>query len=283
MMGAMGEDPTPMAPRWPGTDLPAAEPLPPGATVDTQVELAERWTPDGALQTIGTIAKAEQFLSANNIIKPTGINFQSLATNVATFAGIGTFFGPGLGTAIGAAAGLVYSVVSWLIGGGGASDPPPPLEAFNESPEEVQYWLIANGQIDFVNWAVENGYNGLPTIRDVAQLQLIYWLNRYGYLLCWSNARHYNNIRDAVHIDAAGGEQAVADMYRHNMADYWETKAARDAAGVLNVNSGYSINAILKARVTLPDQDQQSTGGSSALVVVGVAAAAALMMANSKQ
>ena len=283
MMGApMGEDPTPMQPRWPGTNLPAAEPLPPGATVDTQVELVERWTPDGALQTIGTVATAEQFLSSANIIKPSGINFGQLAQNVATYAGIGTFFGPGLGTAIGAAAGLLVTVAAWIFGRN--DQPAPPILAeLAGSPDPVQQWAVSYAQIDFVNWLVSQGLTEIPSVADIAKLQLTYWLDRYGYVICWSNARFYSGIRDAVYIDSVGGEDAAAAMYRQLMADYWETKAARDAAGVLNVNSGYTINAVYKARVTLPNQDVQHTGGSSALVVVGLAAAAALMMANSKQ
>lgn len=283
MTGPMGEDPTPMQPRWPGTNLPAAEPLPAGATVDTLIELEERWTPDAALDTIGTIAKAEQFLSSANIIKPTGFDFQGTATRIAQFAAIGTAIGPGLGTIIGAAAGLVYSVVSWFVSR--PPDPPTPIqEQFANSPEPVQHWVVAYAQQDFVDWAEQNGYNELGTIADVAKLQLVYWLNRYGWIICWSQARFYNNIPDAVMIDSAGGEDAVAELYRQNMADYWATKSARDAAGLLNVNQGYTINAVMKARVNLPGQDNVETpGGSTAVALIGLAAVAALLVANKNQ
>lgn len=284
MTGPMSEDPTPMAPRWPGTNLPATEPLPPGATVDTLIELKERWTPEGALQTIGTIAKAEQFLSSANIIKPTGFDFQGAATKIATFAGIGTAIGPGIGTIIGAAAGLVYSVVSWIAGGGTSSHVPTLLEDFGESPIEVQAWLIGYGQIAFVQWANANGYNGLPTVKEVCQLQLIYWLNEYGVIIVRSDAQFYNGIRDRSFVDYAGGEAEVADLYRQQMADYWATKDARQAAGLLDSNQGHSFNAVMKARVNLPSQDNVETpGGSTAVALIGLAAVGALLVANKNQ
>lgn len=278
-------DPTPMEPRWPGTNIPAGQPLPPGATVDTVATTVPAWSAEDAANTIGTIAKAAEFLEDANIIKPTGFDFGMAASNIATFAAIGTAIGPGLGTAIGAAAGLVYSVVSWMLTGGGQQDDPPPLEAMANSPEEVQHWLIANGQIDFVDWAVANGYDNIPSIRDAAQLQLLYWLNRYGWILCWSNARFYNGIRDAVHIDAAGGEDAVAAMYKRAMADYWGTKQARDDAGVLNTNDGYTINVVWKSIVHLPDQNTNtpSTSSPSPALVLGVVGAAALLLTQSKR
>ena len=280
----MSEDPTPMQPRWPGTNLPAGQPLPAGATVDTQIALTERWTPDAALQTIGTIAKAEQFLTSANIIKPSGINFGELASNVAQFAGVGTMIGPGLGTIIGAAAGLLVTVAGWIFGRNDQPAPPILAELAN-SPDPVQQWAVSYAQIDFVNWLVQQGITNIPTVPDIAKLQLTYWLDRYGWVICWSNARFYSGIRDAVYIDSVGGENAAAAMYAQLMADYWATKEARDAAGLLNVNAGYTINAVYKARVNLPGQDQQDneTGGSSALVVVGVAAAAALMLAKSNE
>lgn len=279
----MSEDPTPMQPRWPGTNLPASEPLPAGATVDTLIELKERWTPDAAIDTIGTIAKAEQFLASTNIIKPTGFDFQGTATRIAQFAAIGTAIGPGLGTVIGAAAGLVFSVVSWFTGRN--DGPPTPIqEQFANAPEPVQYWIVSYAQQDFVDWAEQNGYNELQTIAEVAKLQLVYWLNRYGWVICWSQARFYNNIPDAIMIDSAGGEDAVAELYRQNMADYWATKSARDEAGLLNTNQGYTINAVLKARVTLPGEEPvNDNAGSSGLAVAGVVALAALIMTNKQQ
>lgn len=284
MTGPMGEDPTPMQPRWPGTNLPAAEPLPAGATVDTLIELEERWTPDAALDTIGTIAKAEQFLSSANIIKPTGFDFQGAAARIGQFAAIGTAIGPGLGTIIGAAAGLVFSVVSWISGGGSGHHEPTLLEDFGDSPLEVQAWLIAYGQIAFVQWANANGYNGLPTVREVCQLQLTYWLNEYGVIITKSNAQFYNGIRDYSFVDYAGGESEVADLYRQNMADYWATKDARQAAGLLDSNQGHSINAVMKARVNLPGQDNvETSGGSTAVALIGLAAVGALLVANKNQ
>lgn len=283
MTGAMSEGPTTMAPRWPGTDIPAGQPLPPGATVDTVIETTNRWTPDGALQTIGTISAAEQFLAAENIIKPTGINFGELAQNVARFAGIGTFFGPGLGTIIGAAAGLLVSVAGWIFGRNDQPAPPILAELAN-SPDPVQQWAVSYAQIDFINWCVENGFTNVPTVADLAKLQLTYWLDRYGYVICWSNARFYSGIRDAVYIDSVGGEDAAASLYRQMMADYWATKNARDAAGVLNTNDGYTINAVYKARVNIPGQQQaEDAGGSSAVALAAVAAVGVLIMANNNE
>lgn len=283
MLGPMAEDPTYMAPRWPGTNLPATEPLPPGATVATNIELTDKWDAAKAVDVIATIGKAEQFLSSADIIKPSGINFAEVGATISLFAGIGSFI-PGVGTVVGAAAGLVYSVVSWFIG---RNDQPqgPILQELANSPDAVQYWAVSYAQIDFIDWAVANGYNNFQTIPEIAKMQLTYWLDRYGWIICWSNAKFYNGIRDAVFIDSAGGEEAVAAMYKQLMADYWATKSARDAAGLLNVNDGYTINAVYKAFVTLPgedgheDPDTDEESNTGAVVLLGAVAAGALLIA----
>lgn len=278
-------DPTPMEPRWPGTNLPAAQPLPPGATVDTTVELGERWDPESAMRTIGTIAEAEKQLGAAGIIKPSGVNFQELAASVMAGAGVGTLFGPGIGTAVGAIVGLFAYGFKWINNRPGAAD-----VTYPNAPDSVRMWATNFAQQAYIQASVAAGRNTWGTIQEMAQGQLLWWLETYGVVITSGGAsKFYNGIPDQLFIGYAGGDAEVAALYKPMMVDYNATKAARLEMGVNNT-SPWNVTMMYKSTVILPGQvdndgdgQPDETGGGSAGVVLALAAGAALMMANRNQ
>ncbi len=278
-------DPTPMEPRWPGTNLPAAQPLPPGATVDTTVELAERWDPESAMRTIGTIAEAEKQLGAAGIIKPTGVNFQELAASVMAGAGVGTLFGPGIGTAVGAVVGLLTYAYTWISSRPGAAD-----LTYPNAPQHVRMWATIFAEQEYIDWSVANGKNTWGTEKEMAQGQLLYWLERWKIVItAGGTSAFYSGKPDALYIGYAGGENEVAALYKPMMIDYYATKQARIDMGVQN-GRPYDVTMMYKANVVLPsnvdadgDGVPDETGGGSAGVALALAAGAALMLANSNR
>lgn len=280
MMGP--NDPVPMQPRWPGTNLPAAQPLPPGATVDTLVENTTRWSPAQAIETIGMIAEAEKQLGAAGIVKPSGINFEQLAGSISAGAGVGTLFGPGIGTAIGAIVGLLTYAWTWVSSRPGAAD-----LTYPNAPQSVRMWATMWAEQEYIDWSVANGRNTWGTEKEMAQGQLLFWLERWKVVITTGGtSRFYSGKFDAMYVAFAGGDAEVAALYKPMMVDYYATKEARIAAGVQN-DRPYDITMMYKSTLLLPGQVDtdgdgvaDNTGGGSALVAIGLAAGAALLLAK---
>lgn len=268
-----------MSPVWPGTNIPSAQPLPAGASIDTVLEIVPRWTPEAAIDTIATIAAAEQQLSSANIIKPTGVDFQAAASMIGAGAGIGTMIFPGIGTAIGAAVGLIAYAVDFLVNSGGNTNYP-------NAPQAVIWWINSFAETAFVQNALDTGQNTWSTEKQVAQAQLLYWLERWGCVLVNSGQKFYSGIPDSLYIGYAGGEDEVAEMYKNVMVDYWATKQARMDAGVLDTGLSYDVTVIITAKVMLQDTDEGDDEGegddesnTGALLLLGTVAAGAYLIA----
>lgn len=287
MMGQMGEQPSRLDPRWPGTNIPAAQPLPAGATVDTLVVEKPRWDPAQAIETIATISKAEKQLSTVGVIKPTGINFQTLAAYIGTGAGVGTAIAPGIGTLVGAVVGLSAYIIQWA-----ANRPWSTNKTYPNAPAHVRMWAAAFLDQEYLDFAVANNANSWGTEKEMAMGQLIFWLERWGVVITLGAGKFYSGKPDALYIGYAGGESAVAEMYAQMMVDYHGTKQARITMGLDGTAAAYNVTMVYKATVKLPHAtvtpgyeggDTQTSAGSSGLVVLGLAAGTALLLANSKQ
>jgi len=291
IMAAPG-DATPMEPRWPGTNLPLAQPLPAGSTVATTVETrTEGLDLEAAGEYFAVAGKAMQQAQQLGIDVPEGIDFARAFSYVTAGAGIGAIGGP-IGIGIGAAVGLITYAISWLQGNNGSTTYPNSL---------VANWAGAFAETAFVNWAVQNQVNGWASIEAIAQAQLLFWAEQRGVVIVayrnasqvfWEQgvqqAKYYNNVLDLAYIGYAGGEAKVAELYKQVGVDYYKTRDARIAAGSVV----QTTVAQYKARVTLapgtaddtrnPDGSNSGTdsGISTGAILLGVGAVAAIALSS---
>ena len=260
-------DPTPMAPRWPGTNLPAAQPLPPGTTVaTTATDVGNRWDTAKAIEYLSTVGKAydqvQQQAGAIGVQVPQNLNIPAVVASITAGAGIGALFG-GVGAPIGAVVGLLIGIYQMFAG------------QRTQSPygnASVEAWATAYAPTAFVNWAIENNKAGWTTIPQIA-MQILQWhLETAGLVFTGADRMtYYPGVPNHIFVGSAGNDGPVSDMYAQAGIDYFATKTARAAAAP-------AVSEVViqwKAKINLPGQDNNGSGdgegnGSGTAIALGI-------------
>lgn len=232
-------DPQYMEPRWPGTNLPISQPLPAGSTVATELEQTVRWDPQKALEFLGTAAEAQKQAAQIGIELPGGIDFGRLAAAMSAGAAAGALAG-GVGAIVGAAVGLVYAVWTMFANSG---------QSTTYANAEVHNWATRYAPQAFIDDALAAGTNTWTTIPQIARAVLLWWLERDNVVLMDYTSSWYNGEPDGAYINSAGGNAAVADMYKQVGVDYWATRNARQDQGR---NEDWDVTIMFRNKVNLP-------------------------------
>lgn len=275
-------DPAAVEPRWPGTNVPASQPLPPGTTIDTVLQTTDRYQVGEALEYVATIGTAlkqadEAGIDINAI---TGIDFQAMLSWVAAGSAIGAGFG-GVGAPIGAIVALGIFLFTNVVGSNSSANATMP-----NAPQHVRTLGQQYAPQSFIDYSVSRNLNTWATPNDLFRAILTYWLTQHRAVITLDTPeRYYSGVNDNIYINGAGGEAVVAEMYKQAMVDYWATKEARERPGV----DRYRTVMMYKARINVPAGWQDADGDGIAdagtgtgKVVVGALLLAAAAYAASK-
>lgn len=269
----MAQGPEILLPRYPGTNIPAGQPLPPGTSVaQTVATFTNGFNAETFLGWINTFDAATKQPNVQAVV-PQGVDFSGLASMAAAGASAGAAIG-----GVGAIVGAVAATVAWVAQNWnrlfGAQTPPHYANA------QVHAWATAYLPQAVLDWSRANDPNvQFQSISQMAQACLCYWLETGGLVVvAGMGTRLYSGVLDDTYINALGVDPN--EFYRPLGVNYQATRALRVNTG----NRDQRHVAQYKAEITLPDdaQDQASTGTGAVLVVGGLIAAGAYLAAKNK-
>jgi hypothetical protein len=277
----IGQGPETLDVRWPNTNTPVGQPLPPGSNVSTVLtESEDGWDPNQAVNFLVQADAAAGQLERIGVNLPAGIDFGRAAASISTGAALGSVV-PGVGTVAGAIAGLGLYVVEFIQASGSGNGPYP------SGP--VAMWAQNFAEQAFVDWAVQNEANTWGSIEDMARAQLLFWLERWKCVLVLypptgpgaqlRGASFYNGIPDLIYIGYCGGDAAVRDLYKQAGVDYEATRQARIEANTTD----YKLVVQYQLKVAVPNaaapgrgpQEPPRGGGADEKGSIGVGTLAA--------
>jgi len=247
----IGQGPETLDVRWPGTNAPVGQPLPPGSNVSTVLtESEDGWDPNQAVNFLVQADAAAGQLERIGVNLPAGIDFGRAAASIATGAAMGSVV-PGVGTVAGAIAGLGLYVVAFIQASGSGLGPYP--------NQQTAAWAQAFAEQAFIDWAVENETNTWGSIPDMARAQLLFWLERWKCVLVaypetgpganLRGASFYNGVPDLLYLGYCGGDAVVRDLYKQAGVDYEATRQARIEANTTD----YKLVVQYQLKVAVPN------------------------------
>ena len=259
------------------SNYPLSQDLPPGTNATSENALSTNgFDAQSAVQWFNTSAKLlDQFERSANIqfTTPSGFDIPACVALIGTAAGIGFMAGGPVGALIGAIAGLVLYVVSFFVRN--SVNP-------NFANATVRDWAYANAEEAFINSAIAEQNNGWTTVDQIAKHQLAWWLETYKAVLVNNGGRFYSNKPDTLYIIAAGGEAAVAELYKQATVDYYATKAVRAE----NNTTAYNMVVQYRYNYQMPNGEQlddtQSTTTTNNFLPLLFGGAAVLYLSNKR-
>ena len=164
-----------------------------------------------------------------------GFNFAAMAAAMGTGAVIGGTVGtivPIIGNAVGAAVGAVIGAAAY-VGTFIVNILNRPSQEWANAAPGVHFWFNNFGPVEYLDWVRASNSGLLTNLEECISGLAIFWLERYGYVLCPSGDRFYSGKPDVLYSGQPGSIifNRNRTMYESMGVDYRKTWLERYPAG----------------------------------------------------